>query len=70
MPAKRHKHTFHSMVQHFGPYGRQNVHWHPCWDRDCDRVLIGQGRKCAGRVIDYFSLSAGTPVKSHWRETL
>lgn len=55
--AKRHRHTFHALWFNFGPYGRQNVHVHPCWDRDCERVLIGEGRDCKSDA-------------SHHRETL
>lgn len=55
--AKRHKHTFTGLWVHFGPYGPQDIHYHPCWDQECDRVLIGQGREC---VADH----------DHRRETL
>ena len=48
--AKRHKHTFTALYWHFGPYGDQNVHVHDCFDEDCDRVLIGQGRTCDGNA--------------------
>lgn len=55
--SKRHKHTFTSLWTNFGKYGRQDVHYHPCLDDDCGRVLIGEGRDC----------SKTTP---HRRETL
>lgn len=58
MSAKRHRHIFHALYWHFGPYGRQDVHVHPCWDDDCDRVVIGAGRKCSGGA------------ETHHRETL
>jgi hypothetical protein len=48
MASKHHKHTFHAMYWHFGQYGQQNVHVHPCFDDDCDRVLIGRDRECGG----------------------
>jgi len=57
--AKRHKHTFHALWATFGPYGRrQAVHYHPCWDEDCDRVLVGSGHNCDGNPA------------THRRETL
>lgn len=46
--SKRHRHTFHALYYHFGPFGEQGVHVHPCWDEDCDRVLVGEGRECDG----------------------
>lgn len=64
MPAKRHRHEFHALWSHFGPYStRGDVHWHPCIagpedkQNDCDRVLIGEGRDCVKGA-------------KHWRETL
>lgn len=48
MAAKRHKHTFTALYWHFGEFGPQNVHVHSCFDRDCDRVVIGRGRECGG----------------------
>ena len=56
--AKRHRHTFTALSYHFGPYGRQDVHVHPCFDEDCSRVIIGEGRVCGGERTN------------HWRETL
>lgn len=57
MSAKRHKHTFDALWWNFGPYGDQTVHVHSCYDRDCDRVVIGTGRKCL-------------PESEHHRKTL
>jgi hypothetical protein len=51
MSSLRHKHHFHALWWHYGKYGPQNVHLHPCsgeGGRDCDRVLIGAGRDCSG----------------------
>jgi hypothetical protein len=56
--AKRHKHEFTALWWHFGPYGRQDVHVHDCFDEDCDRVVVGDGRDCDGQG------------ESHHRETL
>lgn len=56
--AKRHRHTFTALYYHFGPYGRQDVHVHACFDEDCSRVIIGEGRVCGGERTN------------HWRETL
>ena len=58
MSAKRHPHDFTLLYYHFGSYGPQDVHVHPCFDEDCDRVLIGAGRECDGSDV------------SHHRETL
>lgn len=40
-----HRHEFHALWWHFGPYGRQDVHLHPC---DCGTELVGVGRECGG----------------------
>lgn len=60
--CKRHKHQFSALWWHFGPYGRQDVHVHSCFDHAeddvCHRVLIGPGRDCDGDSA------------THWRETL
>lgn len=56
--CKRHKHTFTALWWHLGPFGRQDVHIHSCFDVDCDRVVVGPGRSCDG------------DRETHWRETL
>jgi hypothetical protein len=56
--SKRHRHEFTALYSHFGPYGRQDVHLHLCFDEDCHRVLVGDGRDCDGKA------------ESHHRETL
>ena len=55
--SKRHRHEFSGLWFHFGPYGRQDVHVHTCFDEDCSRVVIGEGRECEHG-------------SKHWRETL
>ena len=45
----RHRHEFTALWVHFGPYGDQGVHYHPCFGEDCDRVIIGPNRECDGR---------------------
>lgn len=40
-----HEHEFHALHWHFGQYGRQDVHMHPC---DCGTELVGEGRECGG----------------------
>ncbi len=44
--SKRHKHEFTALWWNFGPFGRQDVHVHDCFDRECSRVVIGAGRDC------------------------
>ncbi len=44
-PSK-HEHGFHLLYHHFGEYGPQDVHLHPC---DCGVELIGEGRACPGQ---------------------
>lgn len=51
--SKAHKHVFTALWWHFGPYGDQSVHVHSCFDEDCDRVLIGKGRKCDGNAASH-----------------
>lgn len=58
MTAKRHKHDFTGLWWHFGPYGRQDVHVHSCFDEDCDRVVVGSGRKC-NETSDHYRETSG-----------
>lgn len=42
------KHAFHALYTHFGPYGPQDVHYHPC--TTCRKtILVGEGVKCTGK---------------------
>ncbi len=46
-----HKHWFSPFPQHFGPYGSQDVHYHPCIEGEpgeCWRVVIGPSKNCDG----------------------
>ncbi len=52
------RHVFHALSHVLGPYGRQDVHVHPCHTEGCDRVLLGEGRTCKGKG------------GRHWRATL
>lgn len=56
LPIPPHKHWFHLLYAHFGPFGNHDQdHYHPCvWedanrDMPCKRVLIATGRDCGGR---------------------
>ena len=43
-------HLFTSLWAHFGPFGDQSGHFHPCSNGDCrDAILVGEGRTCAGK---------------------
>lgn len=42
----KHAHEFTSLWTHFGPYGDQSVHFHPCTVEGCPVVKIGRGRTC------------------------
>ena len=42
----KHQHEFTGLWWNFGPYGRQDVHVHSCFDRRCSEVVVGQGRDC------------------------
>ncbi len=43
-------HLFSSLWSHFGPFGDQGVHFHPCSSAECDEaILVGEGRSCAGK---------------------
>lgn len=42
-----HRHEFHRLWWHLGPYGRQDVHLHPCGG-SCKVELVGIGRDCDG----------------------
>lgn len=44
-----HRHQWHGLWYHWGPFGDQSVHVHPCHDGRCSlHVLVGQGRECSG----------------------
>ena len=60
MPSKKHTHIFFALWCHFGPYRQsyEHIHYHPCHDIECDRVLVGKGWDCDGKK------------ESHHRETL
>jgi hypothetical protein len=49
---KRHRHEYSRLWTHFGPFGDQSVHLHPCvhGDGGCSHVLIGNGRNCDGEL--------------------
>ena len=54
----KHRHWFSPFAMHFGRFGDQGVHYHPCIEGDgCARVVMGEGRQC-------------DPAARHWRETL
>lgn len=47
---------WHALHYALGPYGRQDVHLHPCiaCDPSCDRVLVGRGRDtCDGNAASH-----------------
>jgi hypothetical protein len=46
--VRRHRHWFSGPWTHFGRYGPQDVHYHPCIEDGCNRVLIADGRDCGG----------------------
>lgn len=52
-----HKHGFSALWYGLGPYGRQDVHIHPCVAGeagDCDRVVVGPDRKrCDGNMATH-----------------
>lgn len=46
----KHRHVYSKLWSHYGPYGRQDVHFHPCVsdDGECSHVIEGSGRQCMG----------------------
>jgi len=49
--AAKHRHFFHALWCHFGEFGPQDTHYHPCIQGEpgeCWRVILGQGRDCGG----------------------
>jgi hypothetical protein len=52
--SKKKKHEYSLLWTHFGPYGDQDVHLHPCVSHvddeshECSLVYTGDGRDCAG----------------------
>jgi hypothetical protein len=43
---------FHALYWHLGPFGRQDVHLHPCLDRRFRNLeLVGSGRDCDPRAV-------------------
>lgn len=49
-PGTRHKHEFHALYWHYGKYGPQDVHLHPCFTEGCEQELVGEGRECDPHV--------------------
>ena len=43
-----HTHEFHGLWWTFGPFGRQDVHMHPCATTGCGSEMVGEGRTCGG----------------------
>lgn len=40
-------HKFHLLYFHLGPFGRQDVHIHPCTEHEqCEMEYVGLGRNC------------------------
>lgn len=72
MTRRRHAHQFHLLWCHFGPYGPQDVHWHPCApedDKPCDRIIVGAGRACDGKRAGHDEMWLGEQ-KAATREAL
>lgn len=47
-----HEHWFHALWSTLGPYGPQDVHYHPCCEGEageCWAAVFGSGRDCGGR---------------------
>ncbi len=53
MTSKRHRHQFHLLTFRFGPVRKDDVHYHPCWDHECSRVLIGLSRWCIQKKFEH-----------------
>ena len=47
-----HEHDFHAMFWHYGPYGDQTVHLHPCGG-NCEWELVGEGWDCDPEAPHY-----------------
>jgi hypothetical protein len=47
------------MWWHFGPYGLQDVHLHGCFEDDCDRTLVAEGRDCGGNDQPHYRFTLG-----------
>jgi hypothetical protein len=43
-----HTHEFAAIWLHYGKYGPQDVHYHPCIAVFCNHVIVGPGRDCDG----------------------
>lgn len=47
-------HEVTSLYTHFGEYGKQGVHFHPCTRPNCnDVVLVGDGTSCGGKAAPH-----------------
>ena len=59
------KHEYHAMYWHLGPFGRQDVHLHPCICHDnSDAQLVGLGRGCDPNG-EHVEKKLGI-AKNHW----
>jgi len=64
--AAEHEHWFHALWVHLGPFGRQDIHYHPCTaDEDdpgsCPVVLVGYGIECNGSAQRHVRSSLPLP---------
>lgn len=57
--SKHHAHEFTALYWNPGPHGPQDVHVHDCFDEECDRVLVGAGRKCGGSTTRHVRHTLG-----------
>jgi hypothetical protein len=65
--ASRQHTSFHALYWHLGPYGRQDIHLHPCIDHQgCDAQLVGLGEKCDPSA-EHFQKKLSIAV-NHWSD--
>jgi hypothetical protein len=64
----RHKHEFSGLWWHYGPYGPQDVHLHGCFEEDCDRTLVAEGRECGGSEQPHFRFWLGDDIPAAFYE--
>lgn len=43
-------HEYHGLWWNFGPFGRQDIHLHPCTAHErCSMEMVGEGHDCEGK---------------------
>lgn len=51
-----HVHVFNGLWWTLGPFGRQDIHLHPCENQRCKTEMVGVGHSCGGKDTKHVPL--------------